>query len=146
MTAPATMRAVLLTGHGDLDRLVLEPAHPTPAPGPGEVLVRVDACAVNNTDVNTRVGWYARSEDDAGSWDGALSFPRIQGADICGVVAACGEGVAHERLGERVLVDPWVRDPAAPDDLVRARYVGSELDGGYADFAVVPAVNAVPPN
>jgi len=144
MTIPATMRAVLLTGHGDLDRLVLDPAHPTPAPGPGEVLVRVDACAVNNTDVNTRVGWYAQSDDDAGSWDGAIGFPRIQGADICGVVAAVGAGVAHERISERVLVDPWVHDPDHPGDLLRARYVGSELDGGYADFAVVPAVNAVP--
>jgi len=144
VTIPPTMRAVLLTGHGDLDRLVLDPAYPTPAPGPGEVLVRVDACAVNNTDVNTRVGWYAQSEDDAGSWDGALAFPRIQGADICGVVAAVGADMAHERIGERVLVDPWVRDPEAPDDLLRARYVGSEIDGGYADFAAVPAANAVP--
>ncbi len=136
------MRAVLLTKHGDLDALVLDEAWPTPAPGAGEVLLRVDACAINNTDINTRVGWYAQ-DDDNGAWGGEpLVFPIIQGADVCGVIAAVGEGVAHERLGERVLVDPWLRDAAAPDDLERAGYVGSEVNGGYADFMVVPARNA----
>ncbi|MGI9116785.1 MAG: zinc-binding dehydrogenase [Gaiellales bacterium] len=138
------MRAVLLTRHGDLDALVEVDDPPTPQPGPGQVLVRVDACALNNTDINTRVGWYAQSDDDAGAWGGALAFPVVQGADVCGVVAAVGEGVAHERVGERVLVDPWVRDPAAPDDLDRAGYLGSEFDGGYAEFLVAPSVNAHP--
>ncbi len=142
MTIPPTMRAVLLTKHGDLDALVLDEAWPTPEPGAGEVLLRVDACAINNTDINTRVGWYAQG-DDNGAWGGEpLVFPIIQGADVCGVIAAVGEGVAHERLGERVLVDPWLRDAAAPDDLERAGYVGSEVNGGYADFMVVPARNA----
>ncbi len=142
MTIPPTMRAVLLTKHGDLDALVLDEAWPTPEPGAGEVLLRVDACAINNTDINTRVGWYAQG-DDNGAWSGEpLVFPIIQGADVCGVIAAVGEGVAHERLGERVLVDPWLRDAAAPDDLERAGYVGSEVNGGYADFMVVPARNA----
>jgi NADPH:quinone reductase-like Zn-dependent oxidoreductase len=144
MTIAPTMRAVLLTRHGDLDALDVVSDHPTPAPGPGQVLVRVDACAINNTDINTRVGWYAQSDDDAGAWGGELDFPVVQGADVCGVIARVGEGVAHERIGERVLVDPWVRDPAAPDDLERAGYLGSEHDGGYADFLVAPAINAHP--
>ncbi len=144
MTIPPTMRAVLLTRHGDLDALELVDDHPTPQPGPGEVLVRVDACAINNTDINTRVGWYAQTEDDDGAWGGALAFPVVQGADVCGVIAAVGDGVAHERVGEQVLVDPWVRDPAAPDDLERAGYLGSEQDGGYAEFMVAPSVNAHP--
>lgn len=141
MTLPPTMRAVLLTRHGDLDALVLDPAWPTPQPGPGEVLIRVDACAINNTDINTRIGWYAQG-DDNGAWGESLRFPIIQGADVCGVVAQVGDGVPHERVGERVITDPWVRDPAAPDDLDRAGYIGSEVDGGYADFMVVPAINA----
>lgn len=142
MTIPPTMRAALLTRHGGLDALEVVDDHPTPSPGPGEVLVRVDACAINNTDINTRVGWYAQSDDDDGAWGGALSFPVVQGADVCGVVAAVGEGVAHERIGERVLVDPWVRDPSAPGDLERAGYLGSERDGGYAAFLVAPSINA----
>ena len=141
MTVPPTMRAVLLTRHGDLDALVLDPAWPTPQPGPGELVIRVDACAINNTDINTRVGWYAQ-EDDNGAWGEPLAFPIIQGADVCGVVAQVGQGVPHERVGERVITDPWVRDPAAPDDLDRAGYIGSEINGGYADFLVVPAINA----
>lgn len=143
MTVPPTMRAWLLTRHGDLDALTFDPAHPTPSPGPGEVVVRVDACGINNTDINTRAGWYAQG-DDNGAWDAPLAFPVIQGADVCGVIAAVGEGVPHERLGERVLVDPWIRDPAAPADLDRAGYLGSEHPGGYADFVAVPAVNALP--
>ena len=119
MTVPPTMRAVLLTRHGDLEALVLDPAWPTPQPGPGELVIRVDACAINNTDINTRVGWYAQG-DDNGAWGEPLAFPIIQGADVCGVVAQVGEGVPHERVGERVITDPWVRDPAAPDDLDRA--------------------------
>lgn len=144
MTIPPQMRAVLLTRHGDLDALEVVADHPTPQPGPGQVLVRVDACAINNTDINTRVGWYAQSEDDDGAWGGALDFPVVQGADVCGMIAAVGDGVAHERVGERVLVDPWVRDPAAPDDLERAGYLGSEHDGGYAEFMLAPSINAHP--
>ena len=136
------MRAVLLTRHGDLDALRLDPAYPTPTPAPGEVLIRVEACAINNTDINTRVGWYAQDPGDDGAWGGALDFPVIQGADVCGRIAAVGGGVDRDRIGERVIVDPWVRDPSAPDDLERAWYVGSERDGGYADYLAVPSTNA----
>ena len=144
MTVPATMRAVLLTRHGDLDALVVADDQPVPTAGPGEVLVRVLACALNNTDLTTRVGWYAQDEDDDGAWGGALAFPVIQGADVCGDVCAVGDGVDAARVGERVLVDPWVRDPAAPHDLERAGYLGSEHPGGYAEYMVAPAVNAHP--
>ena len=144
MSVPATMRAVLLRRHGDLDALEVVDDHPVPAPGSGEVLVRVRACALNNTDINTRVGWYAQDEDDDGAWGGALAFPVIQGADVCGDIAAVGAGVDAARVGERVLVDPWVRDPAAPDDPYRAGYLGSEHPGGYAEYLVAPAVNAHP--
>ena len=102
MTPPPTMRAVLLTRHGDLDALEIVADHPTPQPGPGQVVVRVDACAINNTDINTRVGWYAQSDGDAGAWGGALDFPVVQGADVCGVIAQVGEGALVLRLpGER---------------------------------------------
>lgn len=142
MSLPETMRAVLLTQHGDLDALRYEPAWPRPEPGPTDALIRVDACGINNTDINTRIGWYAQSEDDGGAWSGGLDFPLIQGADVAGEIVAVGSRVDPARVGERVLVDTWIRDPDAPLDHARARYVGSELDGGYADYLVVPAVDA----
>ncbi|RMH45432.1 MAG: alcohol dehydrogenase [Alphaproteobacteria bacterium] len=150
------MRAMVLTGHGGFDKYSWRTDWPRPEPGPGEVRIRVHACGLNNTDVNTRLGWYAPevrdatsaepydAEIEAGSWSGVDPFPRIQGADICGVVEAVGPGADSALLGRRVLVDDWVRDPAAPDDLEKARFVGSELDGGFADYVVVPAANAVP--
>lgn len=153
MTIPANMRAVLLTGHGGFDKLVLRDDVPVPAPGPGEVLVRVGAAAVNNTDINTRIGWYSKAvaeatdasaatgisgADDDG-WSGvAFQFPRIQGADACGRIVAVGESVDPARIGERVLVEPVFRGSNKYD----IRYFGSEVDGAFADYARVPTAHA----
>jgi NADPH:quinone reductase-like Zn-dependent oxidoreductase len=153
---PATMAAVLLTGHGGFDRLEYRTDVPVPVPGPDDVLVRVRACGLNNTDVNTRIGWYASEvrtatdadgvgDVDSGGWGGALSFPRIQGADVCGLAVAHGDRVDGTRLlGRRVLIDPWILDPLAPDDLAAARYLGSEVDGGFAEYCIAPARNIHP--
>lgn len=139
------MRAVVTTGHGGLDKLDIRADWPDPVPGPDDVLVAVGACGLNNTDVNTRVGWYSKGGTGDESWGATpLAFPRIQGADACGRVVACGARAGDDLLGARVLVDPWFRDPDAPGDLARATYFGSEHDGGYAELAVVPAANAVP--
>jgi NADPH:quinone reductase-like Zn-dependent oxidoreductase len=150
-TLPSTMRAVVLTGHGGLDKVAFESAWPRPEPNEGEVLIEVHACGVNNTDVNTRIGWYAQeagagsgAEVEAGGWTGSLHFPRIQGADVCGRVVAVGHGATAELLGRRVLVDPWLRDWDAPLDLDRCGYLGSERDGGFADFVSVPTQNVHP--
>lgn len=141
------MQAAVLTRHGDLDALVVEPAWPTPVPGAGEVLVRVGACGINKTDLNTRVGWYTQGGGE-GAWAQPMVFPRIQGADVCGVVVEVGPQVDDElagRLtGSRVLVDPWLRDPALPAHLQAFGYLGSERDGGYAEYVTVPAANAHP--
>ena len=153
MTIPAVMRAVLLTGNGGFDKLELRADVPVRGPGPGEVLIQVGAAGVNNTDINTRIGWYskavaeaterggatgiAEAEDDG--WSGAaFQFPRIQGADACGLIVAVGSGVDQRRIGERVLVEPVFRGDG-PFDVV---YFGSEVDGGFAEFAQVPAVHA----
>lgn len=146
-----TMRAVLLTGHGDLDKLRYVTDAPVPVPAPDGVLIRVAACGMNNTDINTRTGWYSKkvtastgeaiaASDEDGSWGGGLTFPRIQGADPAGRIVAVGEKVDAARVGERVLVDAWMRDPGG--DLDRAQYLGSERDGGFAEFVAVPAGNA----
>jgi NADPH:quinone reductase-like Zn-dependent oxidoreductase len=148
------MRAVVLTGHGGFDKLAFADDWPAPEPAAEEVLIEVGACGVNNTDVNTRTGWYAPQVDTAssagadggfgveeGGWSEPVAFPRIQGADICGRVAGLGEGVRADVVGQRVLVDPWLRnrdDPAAPEG---CGYLGSERDGGFADYVSVPFEN-----
>lgn len=143
----------MLRGHGGLDRLEYVTDAPIPIPGPGEVLVEVGACGMNNTDVNTRTGWYSKSvgaatgvetatTDADGSWTGAVTFPRVQGADPVGRIAEVGPSVDPDRVGERVMIDAWLRDPDG--DPARAGYLGSERDGGYAEYVTVPAANAHP--
>ncbi|MES2783346.1 MAG: alcohol dehydrogenase family protein [Pseudomonadota bacterium] len=147
------MRAVLLTGHGGYDKLDFRDDVPVPIPGPSDVLIRVAAAAVNNTDINTRIGWYSKSvaeATDAGAisgiegagddgWSGAaFQFPRIQGADACGKIVAVGDHVDPARIGERVLVEPVFRG-AGPFDIL---YFGSEVDGGFADYTCVPSMHA----
>lgn len=141
---PARMTGVQLTGHGGLDKLVLRHDIPVPVPGPREVLIKVAAAGVNNTDLNTRLGWYSKANgesSDAG-WTGeAIQFPRIQGADVCGHIVAFGDQVDDERMGERVLVEPCLIEVQGkiPD---RSWYLGSECDGGFAEYTVVAARHA----
>ena len=68
--------------------------------GPGEVLVRVGAAAVNNTDIWTREGAYGLpgQPDAKAGWRGGIRFPRIQGGDIAGLVVAIGTGVPPTKL------------------------------------------------
>ena len=57
---PSVMAGVLLIGHGGLDQLVFKEDIPLPRPKTGEVLIQVKAAGVNNTDINTRLGWYSK--------------------------------------------------------------------------------------
>ena len=146
------MAAVLLTGHGGYDTLEYRTDVPVPRPGPGEVLLRVLAAGVNNTDINTRTAWYSKSvstgtnvggeggfgvDDDAdGAWTGVpLQFPRIQGADACARVVAVGQGVAMERIGQRVLVRSMQPDPDGEGEMACITW-GSESDGAFAQYAI----------
>ena len=65
MTIPSTMSAAVLTGYGGPERLEVRADVAVPSPGPGDVLVAVSACGMNNTDINTRVGWYSRSVESS---------------------------------------------------------------------------------
>ena len=143
---PATMAAVLLTGHGGPEKLQYRTDVPVPKPAPGEVLVEVTACGMNNTDVWVRQGAYGTEEDPAAvsTWrrqGNTLSFPRIQGADTVGTIVAVGEGVPATRIGERVMVDFSIynRDD---DSLADIDYMGHGRDGGYAEYQTLPAENA----
>ncbi|KQY13750.1 alcohol dehydrogenase family protein [Rhizobium sp. Root482] len=145
-TLPTTMAAVCLTGHGGLDKLVYSRDVPVPVAAPGEVLIRVTACGMNNTDVWVRQGAYGTEDDPAAvsTWrrqGNTLTFPRIQGTDTVGHVVAVGEGVDPARIGERVMVDFSIynRDD---DSLADIDYMGHGRDGGYADYMALPAENA----
>lgn len=140
------MKAILLTGHGGLEKLTYREDVPVPRPGPGEVLIEVRACGMNNTDVWVRQGAYGTEEEPqaVSTWRrgrSTLTFPRIQGTDIVGRIVAVGDGVPEERVGARVMVDFSIynRDD---DSLADIDYIGHGCDGGYAEYTTVPAENA----
>ncbi len=147
MTIPATMSGVQLTGHGGPECLQWSDEIPVPRPGAGEVLVRVAAAGVNNTDINTRIGWYAPEvtgatdavdqEVEAGGYAGALNFPLIQGGDLCGYVVAVGDGVDLP-LGARVTCGLNIPRPTQ-ENPVAFRVLGSEFDGAFAQFCLLEA-------
>ncbi|WP_422021649.1 alcohol dehydrogenase family protein [Roseibium sp.] len=158
MSIPATMKAMVLEGHGGLDKIVWHENWPTPEPGAGQVLIKVGACGLNNTDVNTRSGWYSKKVSEATTggayqevaeedptWGGRpITFPRIQGADTVGTVVALGDGVSEDLLSRRVMVDCWLRDWSDPDNMDKTGYFGSECNGGFAEYTVVDARNVGP--
>lgn len=152
---PPFMRAVLLTGNGGFDKLDYRNDVPVPQPRAGEVLIKIGAAGVNNTDINTRTAWYSRAVSGATELGGATgfaeaktedsgwtgtppNFPRVQGADACGRIIAVGEGVATTRIGERVLVEPVFRGATK----YQAIYFGSEVDGAFAEYACAPSTSA----
>jgi len=120
------MRAVVTTGQGGYEQLVYRDV-PVPEPGTGEVLLQVLAAGVNNTDINTRVGWYPGS----GGWNAPTPFPLVQGTDCCGRIVAVGPGGDARTLGRRVLVRPCMGE----------RWLGVDVDGAFAQFVKVPAAH-----
>lgn len=143
-TLPTTMKGVLLTGHGGPEMLEYRQDIPVPTPKENEVLIRVSAAGVNNTDINTRIGWYSKGDNDNedASWSGnALVLPRIQGADVCGEIVAVGSMVDEGRIGERVLIEPCLSDVSG-ETINPPWYFGSECDGGFAEYTVVSAKHA----
>ena len=140
---PKKMKAVLMTGYGDYDKLELVDDFETPNPKENEVLVKVKAAAVNNTDINTRIGWYAKEDDPSKeSWSGeSFKFPRIQGADVCGEIVKVGKNIDKTRLGQRVIIEPPLKKENGKQ-LKNPKYFGSECDGGFAQYAVVSSEHA----
>jgi NADPH:quinone reductase-like Zn-dependent oxidoreductase len=142
------MRAVLTTGHGGFEVLEFRNDIKVPEPKPDQVLIKVLAAGINNTDINTRTAWYSKSVtgetnsedskglDDDGGWAGeALSFPIIQGADCCGEIVAVGDDTNVERIGERVLVRT-MQQYAVDYRPFECWTMGSECDGAFAQYMV----------
>ena len=147
------MKAVVTTGNGGFDRLVWSDV-PVPSVGPGEVLLRVLAAGVNNTEINTRLGWYSETVTTAtnaaaaieevaptqkadGGWNVATPFPFIQGTDCCGRVVHVGDGVDSAMIGRRVLVRACMR-PHGFGSMENV-WMGSDFDGAFAEYVKVPA-------
>ena len=134
------MKAVRFHQFGGTDTLVYEEA-PTPKAGPGEVVVQVKACALNHLDLWIEQGVPAYK----------IELPHIPGSDFAGIVSEIGPGVEGVDLGRRVVVAPGLSCfrcaycLSGRDNLCdRYRIIGAGTDGGYAEFAKVPAANLLP--
>ncbi len=159
MNLPERMWGMVLTGHGGLDMLQWRDDLPVMAPAEGEVLIRVLASSVNNTDINTRTGWYSKAvrgdtasgattgnadtnPDDA-SWSGKpIPFPLIQGADCCGEIIAVGNHVSPHRVGERVLVRA-LQSVTNADGSHETHTLGTDSPGSFAQYLCCRAHDAL---
>jgi NADPH:quinone reductase-like Zn-dependent oxidoreductase len=146
-----TMKAVVTTGNGGYEKLDYRDV-PLPKVGAGEVLLKVLAAGVNNTEINTRLGWYSSSVSSGteqfsesesgdsdiadGGWSAATPFPFIQGTDCCGRVIELGDGVASELQDQRVLVRACMRVNGfeSLDNI----WMASDFDGAFAQYVKVP--------
>lgn len=128
------MKALAIqTGFG-LDNLAVVD-RPDPAPGPGQVLVRVRAASLNYRDLMVARGQY----------NPRLQFPSVLGSDAAGEVVAVGEGVTRFRPGERVagcFFQDWDGGPITEAAARSAR--GSEADGVLAELVVFEQNGVVP--
>ncbi|MEM7128437.1 MAG: alcohol dehydrogenase family protein [Chloroflexota bacterium] len=153
------MKAVVTTGNGGYEKLDYRDV-PIPTPKRGEVLLKVLAAGVNNTEVNTRLGWYSssvtsgtetlsadeekidentseKSDVEDGGWNEKTPFPFIQGTDCCGEIVAHGDDVSSPPIGERVLVRACMRLNGF--DSLENIWMASDFDGAFAQYVVVPA-------
>ena len=148
-----SMLAVVTTGNGGYECLDYRQV-PIPTPEPDQLLLQVLAAGVNNTEINTRVGWYSAtvstgteggveaqeceaSQKPDGGWNEATPFPFIQGTDCCGRVVSVGAEVDQTLLGQRVLVRSCMRTHGF--DSYENRWMASDFDGAFAQYVVVPA-------
>ncbi len=121
---PAQMQAIVQAGMGGPEVLKLQTV-PVPAPGPGQVLIRVYAAAINPVDWGMR-----RPREGAAPTIGVASTARIPGFDVAGVIEKVGSGVTSHRVGDTVF-----------SMIGRIRVDG--LNGGYAEYVVAPEQNTV---
>ena len=145
------MKAVVTTGNGGYEKLDYRDV-PVPTLARGDVLLQVLAAGVNNTEINTRLGWYsstitagtdaltdaekekAKAKADGG-WNEATPFPFIQGTDCCGRVVAVAPGGDESTIGLRVLVRPCIRSSGW--ESLENIWMASDFDGAFAQFVKV---------
>jgi NADPH:quinone reductase-like Zn-dependent oxidoreductase len=129
-----TMRAAVFSDFGGPEVVEVRKV-PVPDPAAGEVRLKVEAAAMNHLDLWVRRGLPIETP-----------MPHIGGSDIAGVVDAVGPGAESVPLGTRVAVDPalgyeWYDGQSQGDafEESRMRIVGEHTQGGFAEYAVVPA-------
>ncbi|MCP3031567.1 zinc-binding dehydrogenase [Halobacillus sp. A1] len=133
------MKAVQVTGYGDIDRLEMADL-PIPEPKEHEVLVKVEACAINNTEIWMREGAYGTGGKSGWRPEG-VQFPRIPGSDITGKVVQAGSNVEETMVGRNVVLFPFTSSGKEGEEHISEdmSFIGSEYDGGYAEYVVWPA-------
>lgn len=155
-----TMKAIVTTGNGGYEKLEYRNV-PIPELASNEVLLQVLSAGVNNTEINTRLGWYSskvttstdslttgeEEKQDAkkqgdGGWNEATPFPFIQGTDCCGRVVAIATGDDESLMGSRVLVRSCIR--SKDWDSLENIWMASDFDGAFAQFVKVPATEVFP--
>ena len=113
-----------------------------PTPGEADVVVRVEACALNRLDLLQRGGWYQMP---------GFTYPHIAGMDIAGTIVSIGEAVTDVAVGDRVVIDPSMSGVpegsklAGRGDLFgELGVLGATADGGYAELCLAPASHVYP--
>ena len=147
------MKAVVTNSNGGYDKLQCRVVK-LPTLEAGEVLLQVLAAGVNNTEINTRIGWYSSSvtagtedavtteteqvaEKTDGGGNETTPFPFIQGTDCCGRIVAVAPGGDKSTIGSRVLVRACMRQSGFGS--MNNIWMGSDFDGAFAQFVKVPA-------
>ena len=133
----STMQAAILRQHGERDAIQLE-SIPIPQPHYGDVRIQVHACALNWLDVGIR----------RGPKFGEIPLPLIGGGDIAGTIDSIGDGVSNWQVGDEVIVYPLVTCGVCefcrrgePTTCPKHQIIGEHIDGGMAEYTVVPADN-----
>ena len=136
------MNAQLLIKHGNIDNYQYQKIE-IPKANKNEVVVRVMACSINNTDIWTKKGLYSKDSDNG--WNPNFKLPIIQGADISGIIYKTGND-NMKLIGKRVIVYPVINTYKFKNEIdiiTKCKYLGSEVNGGYAQYCVVPLENIV---
>jgi len=127
-----TMRALFLKGRGDMAMAEL----PVPKPKGGEVLVKVHSCGICHTDVNSRTGFNVRER-----------YGFVPGHEFTGTIVECGDGVRCRRVGERGVIHQIIPcgvcrpcTMSLPVQCESYTEMGNGIDGGFADYCVMPEV------
>ncbi len=121
------MKALVLTSKED--GVVFNPDYPKPIAGPGEVLVKIKAAALNHRDVWITKGMYA-----------GIKYPTVLGSDGVGEVVAAGEGADDGLVGQEVIINPNVGWGDNPRHQLRSYSIlGLPKDGTLAEYVVVDA-------
>ncbi|ANU14445.1 Alcohol dehydrogenase [Planococcus halocryophilus Or1] len=133
------MKAIQVTGYGDVDKLQLVELA-IPEPGDNEVLIQIKACAINNTEIWMREGAYG-TDSKSGWRPEGVHFPRIPGSDIAGRIIKAGKRVDKSMIGKDVVLFPFTSSGQEGTEHISEdmSFIGSEYDGGYAEYVVWPA-------